>query len=128
MKLRSRFPGFRRQTGALPIGTICILIVFASIVTLALKLGPHYIEFRTIQSIINQLPRAEVNTMARADVFDAIQKRLPLNSIYDVQVRDIIQFDRGPETTTVTLAYEKREPLFLNIDVVIKFDKQFEFR
>ena len=128
MMLRSVSQGSRRQTGAVPLGTICILIVFASIVSLALKIGPHYIEYRTIQSIIGQLPQSEVNSMARAEVFDAIQKRLPLNSIYDVQVRDIIQFDRGPEATTVTLAYEQREPLFLNIDVVIKFDKQFEFR
>jgi hypothetical protein len=128
MMLRSRSQGSRRQNGAVPLGTICILIVFASIVSLALKIGPHYIEYRTIQSIIGQLPQAEMNTMARAEVFDAIQKRLPLNSIYDVQVKDIIQFDRGPEATTIALAYERREHLFLNIDVVIKFDKQYEFR
>jgi hypothetical protein len=65
--------------------------------------------------------------MSRAAVFEALEKRFPLNNLYDFEVRDIIQYDRGPKSTTITVDYEKREPLFLNLDVVIKFHKQFEY-
>ena len=116
------------QTGASAISTLCILLVVVSILSLALKLGPHYIDFRTIQSVVDQLPPTEVNTMTRAAVFEALEKRFPLNSLYDFKVRDIIQYERGPEATTLTVAYEKRENLFMNIDVVIRFDKQYEYR
>lgn len=116
------------QSGASAISTLCILLVVVSILSLALKLGPHYIDFRTIQSVVNQLPPNEVNTMTRAAVFEALEKRFPLNSLYDFKVRDIIQFERGPEATTLTVAYEKRENLFMNIDVVIRFDKRYEYR
>jgi hypothetical protein len=128
--MRERGKSFLRrgQTGASAISTLCILLVVVSILSLALKLGPHYIDFRTIQSVVDQLPQAEVNTMTRAAVFEALEKRFPLNSLYDFKVRDIIEYERGPESTILNVAYEKRENLFMNIDVVIRFDKRYEYR
>jgi hypothetical protein len=116
------------QAGASLISVVCVLLVVVSTLSLALKLGPHYIDFRTIQSVVDQLPPNEVNTMPRAAVFEALEKRFPLNNLYDFKVRDIIQYERGPEATVVTVAYEKRENLFMNVDVVIKFDKRYEYR
>jgi len=116
------------QTGASLISVVCVLLVVASIVSLSLKLGPHYIDFRTIQSVIAQLPPNEVNTMPRAAVYEAIEKRFPLNNLYDFKVRDIIQYERNRDATVLTVAYEKRENLFMNVDVVIQFDQQYEFR
>ena len=66
--------------------------------------------------------------MSRAAVFEAIEKRFPLNNLYDFKVRDIIQYERNRDATVLTVAYEKRENLFMNVDVVIKFDQQYEFR
>jgi len=122
------FGGYSRQVGASAISMVCTLLVIVSILSLTLKIGPHYIDFRTIQSVVNQLPPAEVNTMPRSAVFAALEKRFPLNNLYDFKVRDIIQYERGPESTTITVAYEKRENLFMNFDVVVKFDKRYEYR
>jgi hypothetical protein len=116
------------QAGASLISTVCVLLVLASVISLALKLGPHYIDFRTIQSVVNQLPANEVNTMPRVAVFEALEKRFPHNNLYDFKVRDVVQYERSPEATVLRVAYEKRENLFMNVDVVIKFDKQFEYR
>lgn len=116
------------QTGASLISVVCVLLVVASVVSLTLKLGPHYIDFRTIQSVVEQLPPGEVNTMPRAAVYEALQKRFPLNNLYDFKVRDIIQYERNRDATVLTVAYERRENLFMNVDVVIQFDKQYEFR
>jgi hypothetical protein len=120
--------GVRRHRGFAPLGTICTLLVLVGTVSLSLKILPHYIDFRTIESVVEQLPNDEVNSMPRAEIYEALSKRFPLNNLYDFKVRDIIQFERGPESTKLTVAYEKREPLFLNIDVVIKFNKQYEYR
>lgn len=117
-----------RQSGMSAIGTVCTLLVLVGSISMALKVGPHYIDYRTIQSVIEQLPPNEVNTMPRAAVYEALEKRFPLNSLYDFKVRDIIEFERGRESTTLNLAYEKREPLFLNVDVVIKFEKQYVYQ
>ncbi len=109
------------------LSAFCILLVLVSTVSMALKVGPHYIDYRTIQSVVEQLPPAEVNSMSRAAVFEALEKRFPLNNLYDFEVRDVIQYERGPKSTLITVAYEIREPLLLNLDVVIKFDKQYEY-
>ena len=118
--------GASKQRGS-ALSTFCILLVLVSTVSMALKVGPHYIDYRTILSVVEQLPPGEVNAMSRAAVFEALEKRFPLNNLYDFEVRDIIQYERGPKSTTITVDYEKREPLFLNLDVVIKFHKQFEY-
>ena len=121
------FTGPTGQSGMSAIGAVCTLLVVVFGITMALKIGPHYIDYRTIQSVIEQLPPEEVNTMTRAAVLEGLEKRFPLNSLYDFKVRDIIEFERGRDTTTLSLAYEKREPLFMNVDVVIRFEKEYVY-
>lgn len=117
-----------RQAGAVAIGTICIVLVVVATLSLALKVVPHYIDYLTIQSVIEQLPPAEVAQMPRAQVFEALDKRFPINSLYGFKVRDIIKYERESDITKLILDYEKRENLFMNLDVVIKFHKEYEYR
>lgn len=133
MQALQRFKGRRamdrrKQAGMSAIAMICVLLVIVSILSLTLKIGPHYIDYRTIQSIVNTLPADQVHTMSRAAILESLEKRFPLNSLYDFKVRDIIAVERDRESTRVTIDYEKRENLFLNLDVVITFKKEYEYR
>ena len=130
MKCQSQKSDMRRsgQRGAISIGTICTILVVAATISLSLKLVPHYIDFRTINSIVEALTPSEVTQASRAEIYAALDKRFPLNSLYDIKARDVIQYERNAKGTVLRVAYERREPLLMNVDVVINFEKEYDFR
>ncbi|MEQ8483381.1 MAG: DUF4845 domain-containing protein [Pseudomonadales bacterium] len=123
-----RSPFRRAQRGLSMIGILALLIVVASTITVTLKLLPHYIDYRTMQSVLGGLPASDVHSMARPAVFELIDKRFMINNLRDFKIRDIIEVERSRDGTVLKLSYERREHLFLNIDVVIKFNDRFEYR
>lgn len=123
-----RSPSRHTQRGLSMIGILALLIVVASAITITLKLLPHYIDYRTMQSVLGGLPASEVHSMNRPALFETIEKRFTINNLRDFKIRDIIQVERSRDGTVLNLSYERREHLFLNIDVVIKFNDRFEYR
>lgn len=117
----------RRQRGVTAIGGLAILIVVVSAIVLTLKLAPHYIDFYTIQSVVDGLPRDEVRGMSRTALNEALDKRFKINNLRDFAIRDIITVERSRDSTVLEIQYERRENLFLNIDVVITFNKRYEY-
>jgi hypothetical protein len=117
-----------RQTGMSGVGMICTLLVLIAVVSVGLKVGPAYIDYRTIQSVVNALPADRVHRMPRAAVYEELEKRFPLNNLSAYKAREVVQFERRRDVTLVTIAYEKRESLFRNLDVVIKFEKQYQYQ
>jgi hypothetical protein len=118
----------QHQNGLSMIGWLATLVVIAPASTLTLKLLPHYIDFRTMQSVIEGLPKQEVLTASRPNLFETIEKRFQINNLREFKIRDIIEVERARDFTALTIDYERREHLFLNIDVVITFNQRFEFR
>jgi hypothetical protein len=123
-----RTPSRQRQRGLSMLGWLGVLVVIASGITLTLKLLPHYIDFRTMQSVLNGLPVNEVHTMSRPALLESIDKRFTINNLRDFKIRDIIEIERSRDATALIIDYERREHLFLNIDVVIKFNERIEYR
>lgn len=117
----------RRQRGLSAMGALLVLILLVAGVTVTLKLAPHYIDFYTVQSVIEGLPEKDVRTMPRAALTDNLKKRFKINNLRDFDIRDIITLDRSREGTVLEVSYERREHLFLNIDVVISFHKRYEY-
>jgi hypothetical protein len=127
MSAKQYLPGPARQRGLSAIGIVLGLAVIASILTVALKLGPHLIDYRTILGVVNSLPADQVHRMSRAELTEVIEKRMRVNNLYELRARDIIDIERARELTTLTVGYERRENLFLNVDVVITFRKAFDY-
>ncbi|MEZ5558353.1 MAG: DUF4845 domain-containing protein [Pseudomonadales bacterium] len=116
-----------RQKGLSAIGWIAMLLLLASAITLTLKLLPHYIDFRTMQSVLSGLPAEETHHMARGDVYDLIKKRFKINNLRDFDIKKVIELKRDRDHTTLLVNYERRENLFMNVDVVITFSDQFVY-
>lgn len=117
----------RRVRGLSALGMLSVLVVAAAAITLVLKLAPHYINFYTMQSILEGLPPQEVRTMTRTSLSDTLQKRFKINNLRDFNIRDIITLDRSREGTVLEVNYERREHLFFNVDVVVTFEKRYEY-
>lgn len=117
-----------RQRGITALGAVAILVVVASIVTVALRLGPHYVDFYTMQTLIEELPANRVHTMARGDIREALQKRFRINNIRAYKVSDVISIERGKGETQLIIRYEAREHLVSNVDAVMRFEKTYRFQ
>lgn len=118
----------RRQRGLTMLGWLAVLVVVASLLTVALKITPHYVDFYTMQSVIESLPEREVSTMSRTALDDVLSKRFKINNLRGFEIRDIIDLERTRDSTVLNIQYERREHLFFNIDVVLTFNKRYEFR
>jgi hypothetical protein len=117
----------RRQRGVSALGGLLVLVLVVGAITLTLKLAPHYIDFYTMQSVIEGLPAGEMRTMPRGTLNDTLEKRFKINNLRSFDIRDIINLDRSREGTVLEVSYERREHLFFNIDVVISFHKRYEY-
>ena len=116
-----------RQRGLTAIGWLATLVVLVSGILLTLKIAPHYIDFYTVQSVIDGLPEQEVRNMSRAALHETLEKRFQINNLREFKIRDIITVERSRDATVLEVRYERRENLFLNVDVVITFHKRYEY-
>jgi hypothetical protein len=116
-----------RQRGMTIVGWLVIAVVGAGTVTLALRLGPHYIDFRTIQAVVESLPASEVHLMTTANIRELLEKRLKINNVRDKSMKDLMKIERTKEETHVKVDYEVREPLIYNADVVLVFRADYGF-
>ncbi|MEQ8857825.1 MAG: DUF4845 domain-containing protein [Pseudomonadales bacterium] len=128
MQVRTQSSAAPRQRGLSAIGSLLVLILIVGGVLVTLKLVPHYIDFYTVQSVIEGLPANDVRTMSRQSLNDMLKKRMKINNLRDFEIRDIISVDRSREGTVLEVKYERREHLLFNVDVVMSFEKRYEYK
>ncbi len=117
-----------KQRGISVMGGLAGVVLIAASVTTALRIGPHYIDFRTIQSIMEALPTAEVHEMDKGAIRELLRKRFRINNIRDFRVQDILSIERTKVSTVVVIDYEVRENLLFNADIVVMFEDQYEYK
>jgi hypothetical protein len=110
------------------LGMLLGLSAGIAVMTLVLKLGPHYIDFQTMKSVFNGLPKSQMHTMSKGDIYDVLRKRFKVNSLRDFDVKDVVSIERQKAGTLVTVAYERRENIVANVDAVLSFSEQYQFK
>ncbi len=121
-------PTNRRSRGMGLWGYVSLLLGVSVVITLGLRLGPHYMNNNTIVSVINSLTSDPVHTMSKREIRELLLKRFKINTLYDLKPAQIIEINRTKEHTELLLNYEVREPLVHNIDAVLTFKDEFQFR
>ena len=113
-----------RQQGLSKWGWLIFIGLMAAAATGALRLGPHYVDFRMVQGVLDRLPANEVHDqMSRAQINDHFKKQFRVES-FRLPLKEILTVERSREATTVIIDYEVREHLFYNVDVVLVFSEQ----
>jgi hypothetical protein len=59
------------------------------------------------------------------DFYSYVGKSMQVNSIRDVDLNNALKVTVANNKFNAHLKYEQREPLIMNIDLVLKFDQQF---
>ena len=117
----------RKQRGASALGVLIGVSALVATVTLLLKLGPHYIDWQTMKSVIDGLPK-NVHTMSKNDIRESLQKRFRVNSLRDFDLKEIVTIERQKTMTVISVSYERREPIVGNVDAVLTFSERYEYK
>jgi len=117
-----------RQSGMSLVGWLLTIALVGGGATLALRLIPHYIDYHTLQSIVEALPVGDVHRMKKSQIRDQLAKRFKINNIRNLDVREILIIERMKTESTLTLDYEVRENIVANVDIVLSFNKSYTFK
>ena len=117
----------RRQRGMAMIQWLILVLIVGGTAMMAIRTVPHYIDFYTMVSVVEALPKNEVHVMSKQKIRDSLKKRFKINNIREFDLTKIVAIERKRGTTALTLDYEIREHLFYNVDVVLSFTKRFDY-
>jgi len=115
------------QSGFSVLAALLVVALIGAVGTLSVRLIPHYIDYRTILSVIEELPQDRVHDMSSLEIRESLGKRFKINNIRDLDLAKILKIERKRDGTSLILDYERREPLVYNVDLVLHFAKQFHY-
>jgi hypothetical protein len=124
---RNMMSGPRRQRGMAMIQWMLLVLIVGGTATVAIRTIPHYIDYYTMVSVVEALPKNQVHVMSKQKIRDSLRKRFKINNIRDVDIAKVVGIERKRGATALTLDYEVREHLFYNIDLIMSFSKRFDY-
>jgi hypothetical protein len=111
-----------QQAGESNLGMLMTFLVIAVFLTSGLKLGPLYIDHNIVTSYTkNLIESGEIANLNTSELRRKVSDNLLVNNVRDFDVTHILMAKENNKSV-VTIAYERRVELFLNLDVVAKFD------
>jgi hypothetical protein len=111
----------RSQRGASMAGILVGLVVLGFLATIAIKLGPHYLTFMTVRSVMDEVQEDPASAGASPkSVLDTVDKKLYINGVTTVSRNDF-KYSRQKGGNELTVDYEVREPLMANFDALLTF-------
>lgn len=117
------------QKGMSILGWLMVLAFVAFFASAAFKVLPHYFDYMSLEKMITSVETdkaADVRSVG--DFYSHISKGMQVNSIRDLNMQEAIKIKVENNEFRVHMKYEKREPLIENIDLVVRFDKEFRVR
>lgn len=126
--MRRHYPaGLNTQQG----GALTMMIMalfFGGLLTLAIKIGPAYLDDFTIQEALESLDGTEgLSQMGPAQVRSLINKRLSVNNVDGFDPKNI-SVEKNGELVVITVDYEVRNNIFRNVDTIVHFQHEYEFK
>lgn len=120
------------QRGMSSLGWLVVILVGGFFLTCALKLGPVYADnllVRDALKSLNNLPGdgQSFTELSDSNIRTQLNNYFTINGIRDVP-RNAVAIERKSDSVLVNINYERRVPLFYNIDVVMTFNNQFDSR
>lgn len=119
----------RAQRGFSLLNLLLGLTLVAFAASVLFKLVPHYLDHRALVEIIRSVeedPSVKVDTVG--GFYTHVGKGMQINGIRDLKLNDVMKVTVDRNYFIVHLAYEQREPILKNIDLVVHFDDEYRVR
>jgi uncharacterized protein (UPF0248 family) len=113
------------QQGASYIAILIAVVGFALLAKIAIAVSGPYLDDRTINQQVIELMQNSPKDITPSHFESQMAQRLLINNVSKIKFDDIatVKNDKG---LIVKKAYEVRKPFLLNIDLVLKFEKNFD--
>jgi len=109
----------KKQVGAL-YSTMFIILVLIFLAVTAMKLWAPYFDDLAVKTALQNISEEETSTtMSPKDIRSTLNKRLEINGV-NLKKEDVI-IKKEDGVVNIDVAYERRVPLYGNIDAVLKF-------
>jgi len=116
----------KNQKGASGLTILVILLLAASILTIAMKVAPMYFDNMTVAKVLEDLgAQSDIAELEDDSIISAFSKRLIINNVRDFDIKKVV-IGRDDGMLTIDINYEKRDNIFKNIDVIVSFENHFE--
>jgi len=103
---------------------LTILVVFTGL--LLVKMSGHYFDQYTLKKMIqSSLEGQTASGFSESEFVARLNKNMQINGI-DINLKNDLTYDKRKSPPVLVIDYEKREHLFLNIDVVMSFHQEYE--
>ncbi len=112
-----------RQDGITYLGMLMLMIVIAFFAIVVVKVLPVYLESFKVKSSLESLAqesKEKLATMTPGDLERQLLNRFQVNDVEHV-TKDDITISKEDGKTVITVDYEARVTLFMNIDLVARF-------
>lgn len=115
----------KSQQGASYISILFVIICFALVAKFMVAVWGPYFDDRMINSEISELLENSPKDISPAKFSSQMNQRFSMNNIVNVNFNDIAKVKRDGQLV-VEKNYEVRKPFLLNMDLVLKFEKNFD--
>ena len=113
----------RRQQGLTLMSFVIVLVVVAFFALVVMKLFPMYSEYNNLKAVMDAFAAQPASaTMTSAQIHSDLNRRFNIAYVESVK-KENIKIIRNGREMDLNIAYEVRKPLFLNLDVVGRFDR-----
>lgn len=117
------------QKGMSILSWLMVLAFVAFFASAAFKVLPHYFDYMSLEKMITSVDADKAGDVRSvSEFYSHISKGMQVNSIRDLDMQEAIKIKVENNEFRVHMKYEKREPLIENIDLVVRFDKEFRVR
>ena len=111
----------RKQGGMTMLGFLITLGVGMFFVYCGMKIVPMYIEFYSVKKALASIANEQDTSNASKEKIRAMFTRHLTIDYVSIVKPEMLKIDSTDSGYNLTVAYERREPLFANLDVVGKF-------
>lgn len=95
------------------------MLIFAAITTMKLW-GPYYDDFAVAKAVENMKADSSVPGMNSNEMRESLNKRLQISGV--TLTKDDVKVVKSDSGIQMDITYEKRVPMYGNIDAVVKFN------
>jgi len=115
----------RHQQGASYIAILFAIMGFAFLAKIAVAVWGPYFDDRLVDSQIEELLKTAPANITPEQFNSELSKRLEMNNIRDFDIKQNVILDNA-QAMVVRKNYEVRKNFLMNIDLVMKFEKEFD--
>jgi|SRR5690606_4880943 len=115
----------RHQQGASYIAILFAIMGFAFLAKIAIAVWGPYFDDRMVNGQIEELLKTSPANIAPEKFIQQLGQRLDMNNVRDFDIKQNVLVDNAAGLLVKT-NYEVRKNFLMNIDLVMKFEKEFD--